>query len=143
MKHTLEISGKLGRGMTKPKIGSVVRRTLASCSGFKKNKKDVSVSLAFVDEKEIKKVNRTYRGKNEVTDVLSFSFLNQGKINEKGPLFLGELIICAPYVLKLAGENKISYSRQLSYVISHGILHLIGMKHSKKMYAIQDKISAE
>jgi probable rRNA maturation factor len=143
MNLEIEIIGKIGKGITKAKIESAVRSTLRESLKFKKNKKPLSVSLALVDESEIKKINRIYRSKNEVTDVLSFSYLNQGKIDRRNPLFLGELVVCAPYVLKSAKKNNVSYSRQLIYVITHGMLHLIGMRHSKKMYALQDQIASE
>jgi probable rRNA maturation factor len=141
MKLEIEICGKIGRGIAKDKIKAAIQETIFFSGKLRKNKKTIAVNLAFVESKEIREINRIYRSKNEVTDVLSFSYLDQSRKMGTSQLFLGELVICPTYVSQSAGKNKISYARQLVYVIAHGILHLIGFRHSKKMFAIQDKIA--
>ena len=98
----------------------------------------INLSLAIVSEKEIKRINRIYRKKDKVTDILSFSDYSSGK-KKKEDVFC-ELIVCLPYIKKSAKEDKITLEKEMAYVISHGVLHCIGFVHSKKMYEIQDKV---
>jgi probable rRNA maturation factor len=84
------------------------------------NKEDYSVSIAFVDQKEIKEINKRYRGKNKATDVLSFSETEtKNFLDDKN--FLGEIVICFSEIKK----------NQIEKVLIHGILHLLGYDHEK------------
>jgi len=83
------------------------------------NRRTQTLSLAFVNKEEIKKLNKKFRNKNKATDVLSFE-LNTPK---DGQNYLGEIIIC-PEVVKEKGEEIIK-------VFVHGILHLCGYDHEK------------
>jgi len=108
------------------------------------------ISIVFVNEAEIRKINRKYRQKNKSTDVLSFN-LNSGynkkrKAIEGLPATLrvarraGELVLCPDVIAKNARENEMSFSHELAFVLAHGVLHVLGWRHGKKMYELQDKI---
>ncbi len=86
-----------------------------------KIKKDLSV--AFVNEKEIKKLNKRYLKRNRATDVLSFPGENK---------FLGEIVICLPQAKKQAKKEKHPLIKEIKILIIHGILHLIGFDHQKE-----------
>jgi len=79
------------------------------------NRETETISLAFVDKAEMKKINKKFRGKNKPTDVLSF------ELKEKD--IFGEIIIC-PDIVKEKKENIIS-------VFVHGVLHLCEYDHEK------------
>jgi len=79
------------------------------------------ISLALVSKKEIKKLNKLYRNKDYVTDVLSFS-LDTKEI-------LGEVVICLDQAKKQAKEKKKSLKSELKLLTIHGILHLLGYNH--------------
>ncbi len=79
------------------------------------NRETQTISLAFVSEEEIKKLNQKFRKKNKPTDVLSFELKEDG--------YLGEIIIC-PEIVKEKGEEVLE-------VFIHGILHLCGYDHEK------------
>ena len=66
---------------------------------------NINLSIALVGQKEIKKLNKQYRGKNKATDVLSFSY--------------GEVVICP------------EKTKELPRVLVHGILHILGFTHKK------------
>ncbi len=91
-----------------------------------------SLSVAFVKEEEIKKLNNKYLKKNKPTDVLSFphntDFLKETK-NFKDSL--GEVVICPSVVEKNAQQLSVSIKRELSKMLIHGILHLLGYEHEK------------
>ena len=84
------------------------------------NKKELNLSIVFVGESRIKKLNKEYRGKNKVTDVLSFG---EG---------LNEIVICLQEVKKNARKFNSSFKRELARVLVHGILHLLGYEHEKE-----------
>lgn len=95
----------------------------------------IGISLVIVDRNRMRSLNKKYRGKNQVTDVLSFPFQKGARGKEKfiEPLeeiqFLGEIIICYPQAKKQAKEFGHSLQKELTIILIHGILHLIGYHH--------------
>ena len=87
------------------------------------NRGTETLSLAFVSEEEIKKLNKKFRRKNKPTDVLSFE-LREGKE-------LGEIIICPNIVKENAKKDGVSQKFETKKVFIHGILHLLGYDHEK------------
>lgn len=79
--------------------------------------KNQEISLAFVSDAEIKKLNKTYRGLNQATDILSFS--GDGD-------YLGEIIIDYDQIKRQAGDFNNSAEKELIFILTHGLLHLIG-----------------
>ena len=99
-----------------------------------------TLTLAFVSEESIKKLNHQWRKKNTATDILSFAPLEKNS--------LGELALCLPVIYK-ATPVDLSYQAWLCYLILHGILHLLGFEHegsqdrASQMYQLQDEIFAK
>jgi probable rRNA maturation factor len=102
----------------------------------KKKLPKAPLTIVFLDPKPARQINLEFRKKDYATDVLSFS-------NEIG---LGELIICPQVILRQAKEHKLSFRRELQYMVLHGILHLLGFDHEKSqkgaqaMFKLQDEI---
>jgi len=98
------------------------------------------ISLALVSDIEIRRLNRVYRHKDKVTDVLSFSFADRD--------FLGEVLICLPQARRQAKLHKHSLKKELKFLTVHGILHLLGYDHEKnsrellRQNKMQEKILA-
>lgn len=78
------------------------------------------VSIAFVNNKKIKELNKKYRDKDEATDVLSFPIDNE---------MLGDIIISTQRAVEQAEEYGHSLKRELAYLTVHGMLHLFGYDH--------------
>lgn len=92
------------------------------------------VSLVFVGVSQIKKINLCYRQKNQITDILSFNYQTK-KDNHffiQEPNFLGEIVICLTQVQKQARQKKHSWQTELTHILIHGILHLIGYDHQSQ-----------
>jgi len=92
------------------------------------------ISLAFVSKKEIHEMNNVYRGKDKVTDVLSFSFVFEKTIWDFKTFKddeLGEIIICYDVAKIQAKEFKKSIREELLFLTIHGILHLLGFEDEK------------
>ncbi|MBI3458710.1 rRNA maturation RNase YbeY [Candidatus Azambacteria bacterium] len=121
--------------LTKAKIDEKKLRTVFQNSINRLELKTASISLAFISELEIKKLNKIYRGQNKVTDVLSFG--NQD-IKEpafsKLPLeqgFLGEIVICPKFAETKAKLFNLNKKMMINKLLIHGLLHLLGYDHEK------------
>ncbi|RLC39403.1 MAG: rRNA maturation RNase YbeY [Candidatus Nealsonbacteria bacterium] len=102
---------------------------------LKGEKKEGNISLAFIGPNRMRKLNKKYRGKNRVTDVLAFE--------EKGLTLqpwsqelqkvqgLGEIVICLREVKKNSKRLNEPFEKELARVFLHGILHLLGYDHEK------------
>lgn len=144
MKINLEINNLTKSPIKKAVFENVAKKTLEN-SGYRFMKnRNISISLAVVGKAEIKKLNKTYRKKNETTDVLSFAeYKNIREIRrvKDKEVFLGELILCYDDIKEYAKARGLVLKKELAVVFAHGILHLLGMRHGEKMFGIQDKIS--
>lgn len=107
---------------------------------------DTEVSLVFVDNESISKLNKAYRDKDRETDVLSFPLL-EGEINQDLDMdvLLGDIVISLEKAEEQAHEFRHSLSREIFYLYLHGLLHLIGYDHlkeedKKKMREQEEKI---
>ncbi len=90
--------------------------------------KNVEVSVLLVDNKEIKKLNEEWRGKDKPTDVLSFP------INEETPYgckLLGDIVISVPYAKEHAKEFGNTFQEEMVRLLAHGLLHLLGYDHER------------
>lgn len=96
------------------------------------------LSLVFLDKNLAKRINWQYRQKDYATDVLSFA--------SDDPDSFGELVLCPEVIVEQAKQHKLSFELEMTYMIIHGILHLLGFDHErspdeeKKMFKIQDEI---
>ena len=101
----------------------------------------LAAELGFTDEEGIRALNAKERGKDAVTDVLSFPNLDGilGKelkkddfpydLDEDGRLFLGSVVICRKRAEEQAEEYGHSLKRELYYLAVHGLCHLLGYDH--------------
>jgi probable rRNA maturation factor len=96
-----------------------------------------TLSLAFVDKEEIKKLNKKFRKKNKATDVLSFDLKESFNLSEDKN-YLGEIIICPEVVKENAKKFGTTAKKEMMKVFVHGILHLCGYDHEKNR--VEEKI---
>ncbi|MGI6256484.1 MAG: rRNA maturation RNase YbeY [Anaerovoracaceae bacterium] len=91
---------------------------------------DVEVSVSFVDMEEIRELNRIYRKKDEVTDVLSFPQYGSSRdIPKEGKVSIGDVVLCTEQALLQADDFGHSPERELVYLFTHSIFHLLGYDH--------------
>lgn len=86
------------------------------------------LSILFVDDREMTGLNRAYRGKNRTTDVLAFSQL-EGPGAPLHPGVLGDVVISVPTAKRQARARKHGLQHELTLLLVHGVLHLIGHEH--------------
>lgn len=105
----------------------------------------VYVSLLLTGNDEIQVINREYRDKDQPTDVISFAY-HETEDFDIGPYdTLGDIVISLERVVEQAKEYNHSPKRELFYVLTHGILHLLGYDHieeedKKEMRAKEEEI---
>lgn len=106
---------------------------------------DYQISLLFVDNEEIREINQETRGIDKATDVLSFPMLDfeEGKVfkdlylnyefdetyKDGDELVLGDMVLSLEKALEQSKEYNHSYEREVSYLVVHSILHLLGYDH--------------
>lgn len=89
--------------------------------------KSKTATIAFVSDWKMLGLNKTFRGKNLTTDVLSFPF--EADEFETGENNLGDIIISVEQAQKQATENNLKFEAEIKQLILHGILHLCGFDH--------------
>ena len=96
------------------------------------NIKDSYISVVIVDKDKIHEINKTYRNVDKVTDVISFAFEDNGGITPDGLRILGEIYLCMDKAKEQAIEYGHSNKREICYLVTHGLLHLLGYNHEKE-----------
>lgn len=90
--------------------------------------KDVYLSIMLTDNDSIQEINAQYREKDEPTDVISFAY-HEGEEVESFYDTLGDIIISLERVEAQSKEYGHTFEREFYYVLTHGILHLLGYDH--------------
>jgi probable rRNA maturation factor len=91
---------------------------------------DCEISVSFVDNKEIRELNREYRGVDKDTDVLSFPIDDEFVL--EGPILLGDIIISLEKALEQSKDFGHSLYREVAYLTAHSIFHLLGYDHMEE-----------
>ena len=105
-------------------------------------------NIIIVDEEKIKEINREYRNKDAVTDVISFALEDDDTFIETDMRILGDIYICLKRCMDQSIEYGHSFLRELSFLTIHGLLHLLGYDHmniddEKVMFNLQEMILSE
>lgn len=118
------------------KIPTGVRMLIRRCchavlqmEGFRDS---AEISVSFVDNEQIREMNRQYRDKDSTTDVLSFPMGENGKYDENhetGAKILGDIVISIPKAVEQARTYGHSLEREIGYLTAHSMLHLLGYDH--------------
>jgi probable rRNA maturation factor len=99
-----------------------------------------ALSVAFVDNRTIRDMNRRYRGRDYPTDVLSFGY---GNDSDDGTPYLGDIVISLEIAFENAFRWHTSREAELRKILLHGILHLLGFDHetdSGEMNRLQNRL---
>jgi probable rRNA maturation factor len=132
----VELSGRLPSGVSRKLVEGLVEATY----GLAGPGTSAVVDIAMVGDPEIRKLNRRYRGKDAVTDVLSFGY-GPGRKD----MSIGDVIICLPQVKRQAKRTGKRVSEEFALMVVHGMLHLLGYDHEtladeRKMFGLQHEI---
>jgi len=152
MKLNLEIVSRQRKiKVSKKRLSKIVRKIIKILREYGELKKFnvenfhiLTISVVLIGNKKMKEINFKYRGKRSTTDVLSFPYLEAN--NNLKELYLGEILI-DPLQAKIQAKNYgVSLWQEITRLLIHGILHLIGYDHevsaneAKKMRRVEEKI---
>ena len=126
-----------------PLFSMISKRTFS----LLKEQRMLELSVSLVDEKTIQYYNSMYRHIDTPTDVISFALtdVDDNIIIRNQPILLGDILICYPIAVQQAKEYGHSIGREMAFLFTHGLLHLLGFDHmtesdEKSMFGMQDQI---
>lgn len=111
----IEVNNLSNRRISKKFLQEVAEKTLG-----REKETSLELSIAVVDKKRIRELNRRYRKKDKATDVLSFTYGD-----------FGEIVLCPEIIETNARQYKFSFKKELTRVLIHGILHILGYNHQE------------
>lgn len=104
------------------------------------------LSLALVDDEEMRALNRDWRGKDRTTDVLAFPQSEPGEESPGG--LLGDVVVSVPTAERQAAARGHAVEEEIRTLLVHGILHLLGHDHerspadARRMFRLQREVVA-
>lgn len=111
-------------GLNPERIRSDTERLLEAIG-----EKGSSVSLSFVRDDAIRKLNHEFRGKDKATDVLSFPLLTAGEGRGPSERMLGDIVISVDTASRQAADYDATLDMEVRRLLIHGVLHLMGHDH--------------
>jgi probable rRNA maturation factor len=121
----VEILVESARWKTRRGVRPLLRRTIAEAatelSTMALSTRPVELAIVLTNDSAIRKLNRTWRGKDEPTNVLAFPARQQGP--------LGDIVIAYETLAREAKAEGKSFSHHLAHLAVHGFLHLCGYDH--------------
>ena len=137
---SVELDDRAESGVSDSEIDRVIAAVLlAEAIG------EVEVGVIIVGESDMQALNREHREQDSATDVLSFP-IDDDESLPGVPRMLGDVAICLPVLLVQATEREVSPEAELTDLLIHGVLHLLGYDHETdagEMLARQDEIGDE
>jgi probable rRNA maturation factor len=121
------VDPKYDRHVLRRSLGGLARRALAG----EAVQRPATLSVAVVDNRKMKALNRRFRGIDAVTDVLSFPLGQDEDGAEVGGPTIGEVIIAFPTARQRAASVGESVSAELAHLLVHGVLHIVGYDHER------------
>ena len=127
---------------------ALLEKTAYTTLATNKECNSFELGIVITDDENIHRINKEYRGIDAPTDVISFALLegeNDFVMPPDDTLHLGEVIISYPRVVDQAQEQKHPIEREMTWLVVHGVLHLLGHDHEtdtdrKAMQAIEKEI---
>ncbi|MGB2852887.1 MAG: rRNA maturation RNase YbeY [Dehalococcoidia bacterium] len=126
-----------------------LRRVVAETLAAEGANSPAELGLVVTGDERIRQLNKSYRGVDEATDVLSFALLEDSDASFVNPpdgvLHLGEVILSYPRAVVQAEEHHHPVEREVAFLVVHGVLHLLGHEHEQphdeaKMRAEEERI---
>ena len=113
-------------------IRMLIRRCCHAVLQLEGFRDSAEISVSFVDNEQIREMNKQYRDKDAETDVLSFPMGENGNYDvnhETGAKILGDIVVSVPKAMEQAKLYGHSLEREIGYLTAHSMLHLLGYDH--------------
>jgi probable rRNA maturation factor len=126
----VEVSGAAIPRFSRREIGAFARTVLLTLERTNRLEYEVSeVSIAFVDDDAMRELNKRFRRKDKITDVLTFPADDSYGDPAVTSRPLGDIVICVDQARRQAIDEKHSLATEVRYLILHGVLHALGYDH--------------
>ncbi len=119
-----------------PNEEKLIKKVVSKVLEEEKVLPEVDVYITLTNNEEIHKINKEYRDVDRPTDVLSFPMYERDEIaslkndtDDEIEKILGDIIVSVEKVKEQAEEYGHSFERELAYLVTHGMLHLLGYDH--------------
>lgn len=112
----------------------LVRRCCNAVLRLEEFSGSAEVSVTFVDNEQIRQLNKQYRDKDVPTDVLSFPMGENGVYDvdpATGAQILGDVVLSVEKAVEQAQRYGHSLQREVGYLVAHSVLHLLGYDHEQ------------
>ena len=113
------------------------------CPEIVRSASKLSLGLELTNDKKISELNNAWLGKSKSTDVLSFPIIDETFFLSSEFIELGDIVISVPTAARQAKENNVDLFRELRWLATHGLLHLLGWDHSDQESLTQMLITQE
>lgn len=137
----VEVTGPAIPRLTRREIAAFIRRVLLELDRMGHLGKEIAeASIAFVDDEEMTRLNRTFRRKKRTTDVLTFPADETYGDPRSTAVPLGDIVISVEQARRQAAEEGHSLANEVRYLILHGVLHALGWDHETdrgEMHALE------
>ncbi|MDD4188906.1 MAG: rRNA maturation RNase YbeY [Eubacteriales bacterium] len=147
------MSVRISNDQSKIKIDAnlkkIIKKSAELCLKQESFDYKTDINILITDDPGIRELNRKFRNIDKETDVLSFpmSEMKNGKANpalleidmENGAVQLGDIAISAEKASSQASEYGHSLEREMAFLATHGVYHLLGFEHDKDRSAMFEK----
>ncbi|MDR1625272.1 MAG: rRNA maturation RNase YbeY [Spirochaetia bacterium] len=143
MNRVMTRAEKIGRPPWAAPAASFCRKVLRKLS-----LDNCELSVVFCNNEFVRDLNLRFRGKDEPTDILSFSQEEGGGFPGEGARVIGDMVISVDMLARNCREFRVAEEEELKRLLIHGILHLSGQDHQglnpgQPMLVLQEKILQE
>lgn len=116
---------------TRTSVNEAFLRKVAETVLRREGRERINLSIALVSQKRSATLNKRYRKKDTVANVLAFPAGN-ARIPSEVEGYLGEVLLCPQEVRKEAKKYDMMFEQALAWMFIHGLLHLLGYDHKQK-----------
>jgi len=125
-------------------IGFIQSSEQFKCPKIIRSASKLSLGLELTNDKKISDLNHAWLGQSKSTDVLSFPMIDETSfIFSSEVIELGDIVISVPTAIRQAKENNVDLFRELRWLATHGLLHLLGWDHCDQDSLTQMLITQE
>ncbi|RKD27617.1 probable rRNA maturation factor [Caminicella sporogenes DSM 14501] len=113
------------------KLINLVKKVVEKCLNEEGIKQDVEISISFVDNNEIRELNKNFRDKDTKTDVLSFPQYDNIEMIKSldTKIILGDIVISLEKAREQSVEYGHTFEREVAFLTAHSMYHLFGFDH--------------
>jgi probable rRNA maturation factor len=109
----------------------IVRRAAHAALGSARRRRPAELAVVLADNRTSRRLNRTWRGKDKPTNVLSFPAAGAGSGPRNAPRLLGDVVLAGGVVAAEAQAQGKQLAAHLTHLVVHGVLHLLGHDHER------------